>query len=194
MNENLKHAFEHIAHGREALNRIIEEPGFHSPTWQAAFTQTFDRLESLKTASPRDAAILGPIFIGLVGGLIDQLIEEEENQILLPTLCTMTSYTDGLRRAERFLNDVLHDLEDAHTPLTLAILQQHGCGQECLVYGACTLLLGPKPDLRGAVFIHVDPASTGYETSVVVKDRLDPELFRKYELDIVSRPFDRDKE
>lgn len=107
--ENLKKAFEGIANAREALDAIIAEPGFHNQTWEQAFSAAFDNLETLKTASAKDAATLGRVYCELVYTLINKLIDQTENKISLDQLCRMC-YPAALDAAIHAFEDVIDQL------------------------------------------------------------------------------------
>jgi hypothetical protein len=108
-NKNLEKAFMSVAEGRKWLDRIIEEPGFHSEVWKLAFTQTFDQLEALETASDKDAATLGIVYCEIVSTLIYQLADETENQISFSALRQM-HYPCTLDNARTLFKYVINDL------------------------------------------------------------------------------------
>lgn len=108
-NKDLAEALQCIKNAREALDVLTEDSPFHNETWKQAFYGTLDHMDALKDATPRDAATLGIVYIQVLDGLVNQIIELPENNITLADLCYMWTSVNSLDRAKFLFEYMLSD-------------------------------------------------------------------------------------
>lgn len=114
MNKDLERAFTSATNARKALDELLEEKSFHSDAWKQAFYNALDQIESLKSASVRDAATLGFHYIHEISNLMEALINVPPNALTVADLCSLGQYAgqDLLDCAERCFESVLVDLSN----------------------------------------------------------------------------------